>query len=43
MIRHEIMEGTSRIKRMLKEGADLEIPLSQALKEGMTTPKQDGI
>jgi type II secretory ATPase GspE/PulE/Tfp pilus assembly ATPase PilB-like protein len=40
---HELMEGTPRIKQLIKERADLEILSSQALKEGMTTLKQDGI
>jgi type II secretory ATPase GspE/PulE/Tfp pilus assembly ATPase PilB-like protein len=43
MVIHELMEGTPRIKQMIKERADLEILLTQALKEGMTTLKQDGI
>ena len=43
MVIHELMEGTPRIKQLIKERADLEILLSQALKEGMTTLKQDGI
>lgn len=40
---HELMEGTSRIKQLIKERADLQTLLSQSLKEGMTTLKQDGI
>ncbi|EFK08212.1 type II/IV secretion system protein [delta proteobacterium NaphS2] len=40
---HELMEGTSRIKQLIKERADLPTLLSQSLKEGMTTLKQDGI
>jgi len=43
MVIHELMEGTPRIKQIIKEGADLEILFTQALKEGMTTLKQDGI
>jgi len=43
MVIHELMEGTPRIKQLIKERADLEILLTQALKEGMTTLKQDGI
>ena len=43
MVIHELMEGTPQIKKMIKERADLEILLTQALKEGMTTLKQDGI
>ena len=40
---HELMEGTSRIKQLIKERADLESLLLQAYKQGMTTLKQDGI
>jgi type II secretory ATPase GspE/PulE/Tfp pilus assembly ATPase PilB-like protein len=40
---HEIMEGTPRIKELIKERAGLEALSSQAFKEGMTTLKQDGI
>ncbi len=43
MVIHELMEGTPRIKELIKDRANLEILLSQALKEGMTTLKQDGI
>ena len=43
MVIHELMEGTPRIKQMIKERANLEDLLSQAMKEGMTTLKQDGI
>ena len=43
MVIHELMEGTARIKQMIKERANLEDLLSQAMKEGMTTLKQDGI
>jgi len=40
---HELMEGTPRIKQLIKERASPEVLLTQALKEGMTTLKQDGI
>ncbi len=40
---HELMEGTPRIKELIKERANLEALLSRSLKEGMTTLKQDGI
>jgi type II secretory ATPase GspE/PulE/Tfp pilus assembly ATPase PilB-like protein len=43
MVIHELMEGTPRIKQMIKERANLEDLLSQAMKERMTTLKQDGI
>ena len=43
MVIHELMEGTPRIKQLIKERASLEILLAQALREGMTTLKQDGI
>ena len=43
MVIHELMEGTPHIKQLIKKRADLEILLSQSLKEGMTTLKQDGI
>jgi type II secretory ATPase GspE/PulE/Tfp pilus assembly ATPase PilB-like protein len=40
---HELMEGTSEIKRMIKRQAGADDLLEQAKKEGMTTLKQDGI
>jgi len=40
---HELMEGTSIIKKMIKKSANSEELLIQAQKEGMTTLKQDGI
>ena len=40
---HELMEGTPEIKRMIKKQASAEMLFEQAMKEGMTTLKQDGI
>jgi type II secretory ATPase GspE/PulE/Tfp pilus assembly ATPase PilB-like protein len=40
---HELMEGSLTIKRMIKKSSPSEVLLMQALKEGMTTLKQDGI
>jgi type II secretory ATPase GspE/PulE/Tfp pilus assembly ATPase PilB-like protein len=40
---HELMEGTAEIKRMIKKAAPTEMLFAQAIKEGMTTLKQDGI
>ncbi len=40
---HELMEGTPKIKLMIKKQADTEQLLKQAIKEGMATLKQDGI
>ena len=40
---HELMEGTPEVKLMIKKQASTEQILEQALKEGMSTLKQDGI
>jgi type II secretory ATPase GspE/PulE/Tfp pilus assembly ATPase PilB-like protein len=40
---HELMEGTSEIKSLIKKQANSEVLFQTALKEGMTTLKQDGI
>lgn len=40
---HELMEGTPAIKKMIKKSANTEELLNQAIEEGMTTLKQDGI
>ncbi|MGD2270167.1 MAG: ATPase, T2SS/T4P/T4SS family [Desulfobacterales bacterium] len=40
---HELMEGTPEIKRMIKKAAPTEMLFKQAIMEGMTTLKQDGI
>ena len=40
---HELMEGTPEVKLMIKNQASTETILEQAMKEGMSTLKQDGI
>ncbi|MDP3286009.1 MAG: pilus assembly protein, partial [Desulfobacterales bacterium] len=40
---HELMEGTPEIKRMIKKSATAESLFEQAMKEEMTTLKQDGL
>jgi type II secretory ATPase GspE/PulE/Tfp pilus assembly ATPase PilB-like protein len=40
---HEWMEGTPRVKLMIKKQADTEQIFEQAMMEGMSTLKQDGI
>jgi type II secretory ATPase GspE/PulE/Tfp pilus assembly ATPase PilB-like protein len=40
---HELMEGTSEIKLMIKNQTGTERLFEQALKDGMSTLKQDGI
>jgi type II secretory ATPase GspE/PulE/Tfp pilus assembly ATPase PilB-like protein len=40
---HELMEGTPQIKLMIKKQANTEKIYEQAMKEGMSTLKQDGI
>lgn len=40
---HELMEGTPHIKLMIKKQANTEEILEMAMKEGMSTLKQDGI
>lgn len=40
---HELMEGTPEIKLMIKRQSNTEIIFEQAIKEGMSTLKQDGI
>ncbi|MCH7651825.1 MAG: general secretion pathway protein GspE, partial [Nitrospinae bacterium] len=40
---HEVLEGTDVIKRMIMEKLLVEEIRKQAIKEGMTTLKQDGI
>ncbi|MBN1907863.1 MAG: Flp pilus assembly complex ATPase component TadA [Deltaproteobacteria bacterium] len=40
---HELMEGTPEIKRMIKKQANSEELFIQAMSEGMTTLRQDGI
>ncbi|MBW1862000.1 MAG: Flp pilus assembly complex ATPase component TadA [Deltaproteobacteria bacterium] len=40
---HELMESTPQIKQLIKENATSEKIFAQAVNEGMTTLKQDGI
>jgi type II secretory ATPase GspE/PulE/Tfp pilus assembly ATPase PilB-like protein len=40
---HELLYGSDEIKRLIKKQAGSDIILEQAIKEGMTTLKQDGI
>jgi len=40
---HELMAGTPDTKSMIKKQADSEMLFEQAIKDGMTTLKQDGI
>ena len=40
---HELMEGTPKIKLMIKKQANTEMLFEQAMKEGMSTLRQDGI
>jgi type II secretory ATPase GspE/PulE/Tfp pilus assembly ATPase PilB-like protein len=40
---HELMEGTPRVKLMIKKQANTEQIFELAMKEGMATLKQDGI
>ncbi|MDY6972638.1 MAG: ATPase, T2SS/T4P/T4SS family [Thermodesulfobacteriota bacterium] len=40
---HELMEGTPETKRLIKKQASTDLLLEQAIKDGMTTLKQDGI
>jgi len=40
---HELMAGTPEIRSMIKKQADSEMLFEQAIKDGMTTLKQDGI
>ena len=40
---HELMEGTAEVKLMIKKQANTESILEQAMKDGMSSLKQDGI
>lgn len=40
---HELMDGTKMIKRLIKQAAPTDQIFEQAIKEGMSTLKQDGI
>jgi type II secretory ATPase GspE/PulE/Tfp pilus assembly ATPase PilB-like protein len=43
MALHELLIGSDEIKRLIQTGASVEILRKQAIKDGMTTLKQDGI
>ena len=40
---HELLEGSDAIKSLIKRKAEIEQIRNQAIKDGMTTLKQDGI
>jgi len=40
---HELLMGTDEMKRMIQSNAKMEDLRGQAIKDGMTTLKQDGI
>jgi len=40
---HELLEGTDAIKALVKRKAEIELIRKQAIEDGMTTLKQDGI
>lgn len=40
---HELLEGTGEVKRLIMKGALMEEIKEQAIRDGMTTLKQDGI
>lgn len=40
---HELMKGTKEIKNLIKKQAETEVLFKQAIQDGMTTLKQDGI
>ncbi len=40
---HELLEGTDAIKALIKKKSEIEYIRKQAIKDGMTTLKQDGI
>jgi type II secretory ATPase GspE/PulE/Tfp pilus assembly ATPase PilB-like protein len=40
---HELMDGSRSVKRLIKQAAPTEQLFSQAIEEGMSTLKQDGI
>ena len=40
---HELLLGTDEVKRLIQSSARMEEIRNQALKDGMTTLKQDGI
>jgi type II secretory ATPase GspE/PulE/Tfp pilus assembly ATPase PilB-like protein len=43
MALHELLMGTDDIKRLIQTRASVEMLRHQAIKDGMTTLKQDGI
>jgi type II secretory ATPase GspE/PulE/Tfp pilus assembly ATPase PilB-like protein len=43
MALHELLIGSDEIKRLIQTGASVEMLRKQAIKDGMTTLKQDGI
>ena len=40
---YEILEGTSELKNLIMKGETVEVLRKQAISDGMTTLKQDGI
>jgi type II secretory ATPase GspE/PulE/Tfp pilus assembly ATPase PilB-like protein len=40
---HELLEGTDRMKSLIKRKSEIELIRRQAIEDGMTTLKQDGI
>jgi type II secretory ATPase GspE/PulE/Tfp pilus assembly ATPase PilB-like protein len=40
---HELLEGTDNMKKLIQEKAKMDLIRDQAVKDGMTTLKQDGI
>ena len=40
---HEILEGTDQMKSLIKRKSEIEVIRQQAIRDGMTTLKQDGI
>ena len=40
---HEILEGTDQMKTLIKRKSEIEVIRRQAIEDGMTTLKQDGI
>jgi len=40
---HELLEGTDQMKSLIKRKSEIELIRRQAIEDGMTTLKQDGI
>ena len=40
---HELLMGTDSMKKLIQTNSPMEVIRDQAIKEGMTTLKQDGI